>query len=100
REHERGVHGVVELRELAERAGHHPAGVDGHDDALLALGLVLDADRAAAARGRGPRDRPWIVVGLVLAQPLEHASGAGDPRAPLSRVVSEATPRRDVVTAH
>src|SRR5207249_7652646 len=54
-EHERGVHRMVELRERAERARHHPAGVEEGLHALLALGLGLDGDRAAAPRGRRPR---------------------------------------------
>src|SRR5439155_19008116 len=83
-EHERGVHRMVELRERAERARHHPAGVEEDLHALLALGLVLDGDRTAAPRGRRPRDRTWIVVGHVLAEPLEDRARAGDARAALA----------------
>src|SRR5207237_9770150 len=69
REHERGVHRVIELCERAESARHHPPGVDQQKQPLLPLGLVLDRDRPAASRGRWPGDRPRIVVGLVVAQP-------------------------------
>ena len=88
-EHERGVHGVIQLGEAAERARHHPSGVEQDLDALLTLGLVLDGDGTAAACGRGPRDRAWVVVGLVLAQPLEDRARARDARAALARVVRE-----------
>src|SRR5258706_178887 len=98
-EHERGIHGVVELRETAERARHHPPRVEQDLDALLALGLVLDCDRAAAPRGRGPRDRARIVVRRVLAQPLEDRARAGDARTTLAGVVRETAAHRDLVAA-
>ena len=56
--------------------------------------------RTAAPGRRGPRDRPRIVVGLVLTEPLEHAPRAGDPRATLAGVVRETAPGRDVVPPH
>ena len=90
---------MVELGELAERARHHPARVQGDDDALLPLGLVLHADRSPVPRGRAPRDGPRIVVGLVLPQALEHAARAGHPRAALPGVVGEPAPGADVVAA-
>src|SRR5207247_1857282 len=95
----RGVHRMVELLGRAGRARHHPAGVEEDLHALLALGLVLDGDRTAAPRGRRPRDRTWIVVGHVLAEPLEDRARAGDARAALAGVVREAASQRHFITA-
>src|SRR2546421_29467 len=59
-QHERRVDGMIELGELAERARHHPTGVEQDHETLLPLGLVLHADRTSPTRGRGPRDRSRI----------------------------------------
>src|SRR4029077_9196243 len=80
-------------------ARHHPAGVQEDEHALLALGLVLDADRPAAPRGGRPRDRPRIVVRTVFAEPLEDAPGTRQPRAPLAGVVRQPTAQADLVPA-
>src|SRR5205814_5327959 len=53
-EHERGVHGVVELGEAAKRARHHAARIEEDLHALLPLGLVLHGDGATASRRRRP----------------------------------------------
>ena len=90
---------MVELGETAERARHHPPGVEQDEDPLLPLGLVLDTDRTAAAGRRRPRDGARVVVGTVLAQALEHGPGPGHARATLTRVVGEATTQSDLVAA-
>src|SRR5438309_12003710 len=98
-EDERGVDGMVDLRQPTERAGHHSPGIEQDEDALLPLGLVLDAHRAAAARGRRPRDRAGVVVGLVLAQAFEQRARAGDARATLTRVIREPAPEAHLIAA-
>src|SRR5207249_11619255 len=47
----------------------------------------------------GPRDRTRIVVGQVLAQPLEHRAGTGHPRTALARVVRETASQRHLVAS-
>src|SRR5439155_6871729 len=98
-QHQRGVHSVVELRQPAERARHHPSGVEQDEHALLPLGLVLDTDRPAAPRRRRPGDPPRIVVRLVLAQSFEERPRAGDTRAALTGVVGEPAPEAHFVAA-
>src|SRR5438105_1254968 len=90
---------MVELGEGPECARHHPAGVEEDQQTLLPLGLVLDGDRPAPPRGRGPRDRAWVIVGSVFAKSREEAARARDARTPLAGVIRQTAAQGDLVAA-
>ena len=78
---QRRVEGRIEHRGAVRAVDHHPPAVDGEHDPLALVRLVVADGEPEPARGGPPVDRLVLVVGRVVAKPLELVVGA-DPARP------------------
>ena len=70
-QHQPGIDRVIEPRDGVDRLEHEIAGIEGHDDLVIALGAELLAQELAMAGRMLPVDEAAVEAGRIFAQRLE-----------------------------
>ena len=69
--HQPGIDRMVEPGDAVDRFEHQVAGVERHDDLMIALGAKLPAHQLAVPRRMLPVDKAGVHAGRIFAQRLE-----------------------------